>query len=67
MVSIWKSPAFSNVQEKLFAYRDQREKISAGVRLLYLFSSRSIPIGGSRFNKGLRLLAAHIQNGWSGC
>lgn len=41
--------------------RDHLEKISAGVRLLYLFSSRSTPIGVSRANNGLRLLAIMCQ------
>lgn len=43
-------------------YRDHLEKISAGVRLLYLFSSLSTPIGGSRLNNGLRLLAMYNNN-----
>lgn len=40
-------------------HRDHLENISAGVLRLYLFSSRSMPIGGSRLSNGLRLLAAN--------
>lgn len=48
-------------------YLDHRLKISAGVRRLYLLSSRSDPpIGDSRFNSGRRLFVAGKYVGTDG-